>query len=89
MKFETPLPLLFSWLTRLLSQPPFSHNSVCILDTTIFLQLGYILEECGLQPEIIPDFVYDEAFAHYDKDGGGTITINEFREFLMEKLLVE
>lgn len=43
---------------------------------------GYILQQCGLQPDIIPAFVYDEAFDKYDDDGGGTITLDEFREFL-------
>jgi len=43
---------------------------------------GYILQQCGLQPDIIPAFVYDEAFDKYDDDGGGTITLEEFREFL-------
>ena len=47
---------------------------------------GYILEQCGLQPDIIPSFVYDEAFEKYDDDGGGTITLDEFREFLMSHL---
>ncbi|XP_063694397.1 uncharacterized protein LOC134826062 [Bolinopsis microptera] len=47
---------------------------------------GYILEQCGLQPDIIPSFVYDEAFEKYDDDGGGTITLHEFREFLMSHL---
>ena len=50
------------------------------------LSSGYILLQCGLQPDIIPDFVYDEAFATYDEDGGGTITLDEFREFLMSHL---
>lgn len=47
---------------------------------------GYILEQCGLQADIIPSFVYDEAFKKYDDDGGGTITLHEFREFLMSHL---